>query len=682
MLRSKISRLFNYNLLFSVIFIIIAIIIKKYYYDLGFEIGNLAIYLFSFFNFLCLYIGFLIRANLGKIIFLISFILLNTGLLYNFTMFSNPMLVTMEVKYQKEQNNLITKEYIDCGVYIPEILSEKELVNIKETCFQKHFRNKKTLALIEVNYELKEKLEKNLRKDKKNSNLVVDLDIDQFINYIFFHIYIMIFILATLFLLKTELYKIWFLRLTGISINNYINNIKQSDLIKVFNSNINMFLISFIIISSLIAYYMHITDRVHFFILYSMVNITILPFMLKKHKYFPSYMNDNIIHFYVSVPVFILSIYLFKELTKKSISKLISDTLTTLIEFNFYDSFFKQIALFFSVAILLCFITSFFIVVSIILKEAFKYIKIISKLKKSDYIQKLEEIKSYKNINKISNFIKENLIKTKVKINESNNWSVLLMLSLMLPPAFSLDGGIGIFNILLVGFVLIYFLEFNFKSTMLFLYAGFTSIMTMVFFLLQNSTLEKTIIQRVIRFMAINGLFDYTLLKDKDNKLYNSFEGFFSNGNHVINEDIYNLYKYVYEGGFFGKGLGRGTSEIISNVNKDYVFASFSNQTGFFTLTMIIFLVSCFSFFSIIIAEKTKNIYFKSFAVTASGFLLISVFITVAGNLVYIPMTGYPFIPIAFSKIGNLCFIFFVVLLIVIVEVEERIKNTNQILDN
>lgn len=93
-------------------------------------------------------------------------------------------------------------------------------------------------------------------------------------------------------------------------------------------------------------------------------------------------------------------------------------------------------------------------------------------------------------------------------------------------------------------------------------------------------------------------------------------------------------------GGWFGMGLNQGMPNRIPEVKKDFIFSAISEEFGgIFALCLILVCVSCFLMF-LNIAMQMKDRFYKYVALGLGTIYGFQVFLSIGGNIKFIPSTG------------------------------------------
>ncbi len=93
-------------------------------------------------------------------------------------------------------------------------------------------------------------------------------------------------------------------------------------------------------------------------------------------------------------------------------------------------------------------------------------------------------------------------------------------------------------------------------------------------------------------------------------------------------------------GGWFGMGLNQGMPGRIPEVKKDFIFSAIAEELGgFFALCLILVCFCCFLMF-LNIAMQMKDRFYKYVALGLGTIYGFQVFLSIGGNIKFIPSTG------------------------------------------
>lgn len=98
----------------------------------------------------------------------------------------------------------------------------------------------------------------------------------------------------------------------------------------------------------------------------------------------------------------------------------------------------------------------------------------------------------------------------------------------------------------------------------------------------------------------------------------------------------------IGNGGIFGKGLGNGIMKLgyLPEPHTDFIFAVIAEELGLIGVLIIIFMYTFLTFKAIIYANKTNNNFYKMICIGISSYIILQVFINLAGISGLIPLTG------------------------------------------
>lgn len=93
-------------------------------------------------------------------------------------------------------------------------------------------------------------------------------------------------------------------------------------------------------------------------------------------------------------------------------------------------------------------------------------------------------------------------------------------------------------------------------------------------------------------------------------------------------------------GGWFGMGLNQGLPNKIPEVKQDFIFSAISEELGgIFALCLILVCISCFLMF-LNIAMQMKDSFYKLVALGLGTIYGFQIFLSIGGNIKFIPSTG------------------------------------------
>lgn len=137
-------------------------------------------------------------------------------------------------------------------------------------------------------------------------------------------------------------------------------------------------------------------------------------------------------------------------------------------------------------------------------------------------------------------------------------------------------------------------------------------------------------------------------------------------------------------GGWFGMGLNQGMPNKIPEVKQDFIFSAVSEELGgIFALCLILVCVSCFLMF-LNIAMQMKDSFYKLVALGLGTIYGFQVFLSVGGDIKFIPSTGVtlPLVSYGGSSLLSTLIIFAIIQGLYLLrereEHEPEIKGTNK----
>jgi len=115
----------------------------------------------------------------------------------------------------------------------------------------------------------------------------------------------------------------------------------------------------------------------------------------------------------------------------------------------------------------------------------------------------------------------------------------------------------------------------------------------------------------------------------------------------------------VGSGQFFGRGLGKGTQSQLAFLperHTDFIFASFTEQLGFFASFVLIVLYLLLLWRILAAAQKAKEVHARLFCLGVFSFLVFQIFVNIGMNMGIVPITGItlPFLSYGGSSILSL----------------------------
>jgi cell division protein FtsW (lipid II flippase) len=111
----------------------------------------------------------------------------------------------------------------------------------------------------------------------------------------------------------------------------------------------------------------------------------------------------------------------------------------------------------------------------------------------------------------------------------------------------------------------------------------------------------------------------------------------------------------ICAGGWFGTGLFEGSPTAIPVATQDFVFAAICEELGgIFAICVILVCMSCFLMIVNISMRLGKKFY-KLIALGLGAEYAIQVFLTVGGNIKFIPMTGITLPLVSYGGSSMIC---------------------------
>ena len=98
----------------------------------------------------------------------------------------------------------------------------------------------------------------------------------------------------------------------------------------------------------------------------------------------------------------------------------------------------------------------------------------------------------------------------------------------------------------------------------------------------------------------------------------------------------------IANGGLFGKGLGNGILKrgYLPEPHTDFIFTVISEETGLIGVLFVLAIYGFILFKGLVYANRTENHFYKLICVGVVSYLLMQVFINLAGISGLIPLTG------------------------------------------
>lgn len=125
----------------------------------------------------------------------------------------------------------------------------------------------------------------------------------------------------------------------------------------------------------------------------------------------------------------------------------------------------------------------------------------------------------------------------------------------------------------------------------------------------------------------------------------------YENGGYQIAQALF----AICAGGWFGTGLFEGSPTAIPVATQDFVFAAICEELGgIFAICVILVCMSCFLMIVNISMRLSKKFY-KLIALGLGAEYAIQVFLTVGGNIKFIPMTGITLPLVSYGGSSMIC---------------------------
>ncbi len=134
-----------------------------------------------------------------------------------------------------------------------------------------------------------------------------------------------------------------------------------------------------------------------------------------------------------------------------------------------------------------------------------------------------------------------------------------------------------------------------------------------------------------------------------DNMSYQITQSYIDNMSYQITQSLF----AISYGGPWGAGLGRGMPERIPFVVSDFIFSAVAEELGLiFACCMIALCINCF-LDALLLSETYSNRFFRLYTFGAGVCYLFQTFVTVGGEVKFIPLTGVtlPFVSYGGSSV-------------------------------
>jgi cell division protein FtsW len=132
---------------------------------------------------------------------------------------------------------------------------------------------------------------------------------------------------------------------------------------------------------------------------------------------------------------------------------------------------------------------------------------------------------------------------------------------------------------------------------------------------------------------------------DKNSRWYQRIESYLSAEGPAegLKRQIDFSMEAIQSGGFLGKGIGQGSLKTsIPEVHGDFVFASFTEESGFLGVLLYFALFAVFSFICYRTALRNENRFAQLFAFGLITWIVIQTLVNIAVVAKVIPTTGVP----------------------------------------
>lgn len=134
-------------------------------------------------------------------------------------------------------------------------------------------------------------------------------------------------------------------------------------------------------------------------------------------------------------------------------------------------------------------------------------------------------------------------------------------------------------------------------------------------------------------------------------------------------------------GSWFGMGLGQGRPMDIPVRESDFIFAAISEELGSVVGISLILICICCFIIALQIAMMNKQIFYKLIAVGFGVCYIFQVFLTVGGEIKFIPSTGVtlPFVSYGGSSVASTLIIFGILQTLCIIGKKEVSDNAKEV---
>ena len=130
-------------------------------------------------------------------------------------------------------------------------------------------------------------------------------------------------------------------------------------------------------------------------------------------------------------------------------------------------------------------------------------------------------------------------------------------------------------------------------------------------------------------------------------------------------------------GGWFGLGLGKGNPTSIPVVVQDFIFSAICEEYAFFGMALLMVLLSSFYIF-INVAMRMKHMFYRLIALGLGTLYLSQIFLSVGGNLKFIPSTG---VTLPFVSYGGSSLLATFLIFNIIIGLYLHLENEGQVIE-
>ena len=151
----------------------------------------------------------------------------------------------------------------------------------------------------------------------------------------------------------------------------------------------------------------------------------------------------------------------------------------------------------------------------------------------------------------------------------------------------------------------------------------------------------------------------------------------YQNGGYQIAQGLF----AICAGGWFGTGLFEGSPDTIPVATQDFIFSAICEELGgIFAICLILVCMSCFLMIVNISLRLSKRFY-KLIALGLGAEYAFQVFLTIGGNIKFIPMTGITLPLVSYGGSSIICSIMMFAIiqgLYIIREDEQEVEEQRQ----